>query len=386
MKIVNYFIYALVGIVFVVSGLIKTNDPIGTAIKMEEYFEVFATDLDAPLQSTDNPSTAVAHSAGHDFFMALKEKALPIAIFFVILEVVLGVMLLANFGRKLTAWLLLGLIIFFTFLTFYSAYFNKVTDCGCFGDAIKLTPWQSFGKDVVLLVLVSILLFQKKIENTFSALSAGIVVLSLIGSSFLAWYALENLPPIDFRAYKVGNNIPELRKPQAQPIYEYVMEKDGQEYRFSEYNMEEGYKFKEMITLNQDQVKPKIEDFAVWNDENTYTDSALVGEKLFVIVQKPQEVGALHQKALENIRALIKEIQAKRPQTQVWALTSAAGADYVAFDEVAQLQIPFFYADATVLKTIMRSNIGIWTLKEGTVTGKWHYNNVPNTDEVVALF
>jgi uncharacterized membrane protein YphA (DoxX/SURF4 family) len=386
MKLVNYFVYAFVGIVFVISGLIKANDPIGTAIKMEEYFEVFAHDLDASIQSTDNPPSNATHSVGYDFFMALKSKALPIAIFFVILEVVLGVMLLANFGRKLTVWLLLGLILFFTFLTFYSAYFNKVTDCGCFGDALKLTPWQSFGKDVVLLVLILVLLFQKKIENSFSALSGSLVVLSLIGSSFLAWYALENLPPIDFRPYKVGNNIPELRKPQAQPIYEYVMEKDGQEYRFSEYKMEEGYKFKEMITVNQDQVKPKIEDFAIWNDENTYTDSALVGEKLFIIVQKPDQVGAVHQKALENIRSLIKEMQAKRPQTQIWALTSSSGAEYVAFDEVAQLQIPFFYVDATVLKTIIRANIGIWVLKEGTVMGKWHYNNVPTADQVVALF
>src|SRR5690606_26204264 len=92
----------------------------------------------------------------------LEPIALEISLAVVILEVLLGVMLLVGFRIKFTIWSLFVMIVFFTFLTFYSAYFNKVTDCGCFGDAIKLTPWESFFKDIILLILILVLLYGKK--------------------------------------------------------------------------------------------------------------------------------------------------------------------------------------------------------------------------------
>jgi uncharacterized membrane protein YphA (DoxX/SURF4 family) len=135
MRTVYHIIAFLVGGLFIFSGLIKINDPVGTQIKLEEYFEVFTQDFGP-------------------FFHFFVPYALPIAVAMCVLEVVLGVALWVGFRPRLTRWSLLALIVFFTFLTFYSAYFNKVTDCGCFGDAIKLTPWQSFGKDVVLTGLI----------------------------------------------------------------------------------------------------------------------------------------------------------------------------------------------------------------------------------------
>ena len=116
MRYIIHFCRILVGVLFIVSGFIKLNDPVGFSFKLEEYFSQGVLDLPV--------------------FMPY---ALAISIFVVILEVILGVLLLLGFKRKITLWSLLGMIVFFTFLTFYSAYFNKVTDCGCFGDAIKLT-------------------------------------------------------------------------------------------------------------------------------------------------------------------------------------------------------------------------------------------------------
>ncbi len=130
-KVIRWF----VGILFIFSGLVKLNDPMGTAIKMEEYFEVFASDISS-------------------VFHYLVPFAMSIGLFIIFLEIFLGVAVLINYHMKLTSWILLVLIIFFTFLTFYSAAFDKVTDCGCFGDAIPLTPWQSFTKDVVLLFCI----------------------------------------------------------------------------------------------------------------------------------------------------------------------------------------------------------------------------------------
>ncbi|NNC34033.1 MAG: DoxX family protein, partial [Croceitalea sp.] len=129
MKYLVAFSRIFVGVLFIISGLIKLNDPVGFSFKLEEYFSQGVLDL--------------------PIFMPY---ALAIAVIMVIIEVLLGVMLLIGFKPKFTVWSLLGMIVFFTFLTFYSAYFNKVTDCGCFGDAVKLTPWESFTKDIVLLV------------------------------------------------------------------------------------------------------------------------------------------------------------------------------------------------------------------------------------------
>mgnify|MGYP003310763563 FL=1 len=138
MKIITFIFRYFVGSLFIFSGLIKLNDPIGFSFKLEEYFGPTVFDI--------------------DFLIPL---VLPMAIFIVIFEVVLGVFLILGYKKEFTIWSLLLMIIFFTFLTWYSAYFNKVTDCGCFGDAIKLTPWESFTKDVILLIMIAFLFFKK---------------------------------------------------------------------------------------------------------------------------------------------------------------------------------------------------------------------------------
>ena len=134
MKIIVSIMRVFVGLLFIISGLIKLNDPLGFSFKLDEYFSPAVFNLDF-----------------------LSVFSLPLAVFLVILEVLLGVALLIGIWRRFVVFNLLGLITFFTFLTFYSAYYNKVTDCGCFGDAIKLTPWESFTKDVILLVAILIL-------------------------------------------------------------------------------------------------------------------------------------------------------------------------------------------------------------------------------------
>src|SRR5210317_1542551 len=128
--IVNIF-RLVVGIAFILSGLIKLNDPLGFSYKLEEYFS--AEVLNLPF---------------------LIPYALAFALFVVVYEIVLGVFLLIGFKPKLTIWSLIAMILFFSFLTFYSAFFDKVKDCGCFGDAIKLSPWGSFIKDLIFLALL----------------------------------------------------------------------------------------------------------------------------------------------------------------------------------------------------------------------------------------
>jgi len=176
------------GLLFIFSGFIKANDPTGFGYKLEEYFHVFHTDF-------------------------LNDYATAIAIVVCALEIILGIWLLLGFYKKLVAWGLLLLIIFFTFLTFYSAFFEVVTSCGCFGDAIPLTPWQSFGKDLVLLALILIIfVYRNQITPLIKdPTNRGLVATFTAVLSFgIGIYTFMYLPFIDFLPYKIGNNIPSL--------------------------------------------------------------------------------------------------------------------------------------------------------------------------------
>ena len=240
-----------VGGLFIFSGLIKLNDPMGTEIKMEEYFEVFANDF--------------AH-----FFEWFVPLAMPIGLFLIILEIVLGVALLLNYKIKWALWIFALLIIFFTFLTFYSAYFNKVTDCGCFGDAISLTPWQSFSKDVILIVLIGYLFWRQDRFKAWLSAKINYVILTATTalSIFLGVYAINHLPFIDFRPYGVGDNLPANMRAPEQPIFLYTFEKDGKKITSEKYlNADEGYAYVGHKITNAENTIPKITDYNIWNEE-----------------------------------------------------------------------------------------------------------------------
>ncbi|WP_017732030.1 BT_3928 family protein [Nafulsella turpanensis] len=364
-KVLHLFRY-LVGILFIISGLIKVNDPVGTQIKLEEYFQVFASDFS-------------------DAFLMLVPYALILSVFLSVLEVVLGVALLVRFKMKLTTTVLLLMIVFFTFLTFFSAYFNKVTDCGCFGDALKLTPWQSFTKDIVLLIMIGVLFFYRnrleKPEGEKKGLSAATiaVVVTAILCTVIGWYAIAHLPFIDFRTYKEGNNIGELMQPSEPYRYTYIMVKDGKEYEFEKYpEATEGYEYK-AIKLQNPEAQPVINDFSAWNEEGDYTAELLKGNKLLVIVHA---VDKAETEPMADIKQLTQQLEGS---AESLVLTSSGAASFDAFRHEQQLALPYYLADATLLKTMIRSNPGLILLKDGVVVKKWHYNDVPEAAEVKEL-
>jgi len=363
-KVIDQFSRFFVGGLLIFSGLIKLNDPVGTQIKMEEYFEVFAVDFGS-------------------FFHYFIPWSLEIGMILIILEVALGVAILIYWRMNLTAWLLLLMMTFFTFLTFYSAYFNKVTDCGCFGDAIKLTPWESFTKDVVLMVFVLHLFwYRKSYQPTLTnRVSNGTVLAVVLLSFFLGVYAIGHLPFIDFRAYRIGNNIPQQMLPLEQPIIEYTFEKDGKEERATQFlSSEDGYKYISSRVLNEDKIKPKITDYSVSSpegeDKTTYT---FEGSRLLIIIFDVQKASAEN---ITAIRELTKELEGK---VDSFILTSSGSEMMETFRHEHQLAVPYYYADATVLKTIVRSNPGIALWNNGTVLGNWHHNDTPSSAEVLNL-
>lgn len=364
MRTLDIAIRFIVGGLFIFSGLIKLNDPIGTEIKLEEYFDVFASDFGS-------------------FFELLIPLALPIGFILAVLEVVLGIAVLINYNMKKTTWILLLLILFFSFLTFYSAYFNKVTDCGCFGDAIKLTPWESFYKDLVLLVLIAHLFFYRsKYEQVLRTRTGHFVIIAAtVLSVYLGVFAIRHLPFIDFRAYKVGNNIPEQMIAEEQPIIEYVFDKDGKEVLSQKYlSAEDGYTYKDSRVLNAEATIPKITDYSVIDVEgNDVTQSTYEGVKLLLIINNPDKTSLNN---LNEIRELVNDVDGK---IETMIITSSSEQSFEPFRHEQQLAAPIYMADGTVIKAMIRSNPGLMLLKNGTVLGKWHHNDTPYIGEIVDL-
>ncbi|MHA7128929.1 BT_3928 family protein [Algoriphagus namhaensis] len=352
----------LVGGLFIFSGLIKVNDPVGTSIKLEEYFDVFSNDI-----------------AG--FFYHLKPFALEIAVILVVAEVVLGVMLILGVRSKFTVWALAGMILFFTFLTFFSAYFNKVTDCGCFGDAIKLTPWESFYKDLILLVLISILfLFQADLPKV-APRWAQVTTWVIGGSSLvLAIVAIRNLPFIDFRAYKVGVDIEQNMLPSAPLQYDYIMKRGDEVLTFDQYPTDESLEFVEMKLKNPEDL-PKISDFAAWNENGDYSNELFVGNKLLILVSKYDK---LEEESFAAIDELVSSLKAAPIDVVLMAAASQEEIDTLI--STRGWKATGVQADATVVKTMIRSNPGIMALKDGLIIGKYHFRNTPTASEALDLF
>ncbi len=362
-KYIDLFSRVFVGGLFIFSGLIKLNDPVGTQIKMEEYFEVFAQDFGS-------------------VFHAFIPWALEIGMIMIVLELVLGVAILIHYRMAQTTWVLLALMVFFTFLTFYSAYFNKVTDCGCFGDAIKLTPWESFWKDIILMVFVLHLFWYRKGYEPMlrTREGHGVVVLVALLCTFIGIYAINHLPFIDFRAYRIGNNIPQQMIPAEQPIVEYVFTKDGKEVASTTFLTEPGYQYVSSRVLNEEKTKPKITDYYVSSPEGEdKTSYTFEGSRLLIVMY---DVNKASVKNIGAIRELTKQLESR---VDCFVLTSSSAEQMEAFRHENQLAVPYYFADATVLKTILRSNPGIALWKNGTVLGNWHHNDTPSAEEILQL-
>ena len=344
-----------VALIFIASGFVKAVDVVGFSFKLEEYF---------------SPSV---------FNMPIFEsQALLIAILVVALELILGFMLLLKIRLKFTLIALIALCVFFGFLTFYSAYFNKVTDCGCFGDAITFTPWESFVKDLILLLGLLFLwlmyrmqfrLLQAKNKMRFVALSVFVLLMGLI-----TLHGILHEPLIDFRDYKVGTD---LNAEKAK------IEKNPSEYKtfYSLKNDKSG----EIVELNQDEYvadKKYWAEDSPWKIEEAKTTSKIVkqGYKSEISKFKPESVDGLDLTAeiLNARRAILifsykpqdadQEIIAKaeaKASAQSNALVLGISTNPTTFKTIENAVM-----DGTAIKTIARSNPFVLKLQNGKIVDK----------------
>lgn len=370
MKYIVYLCRILVGGLFIISGLIKANDPLGFGYKLVEYFEVFGTEFLIPL-------------------------ALPLAMFICILEVVLGIATIIGYRMVPVTWGLLLLIIGFTFLTFYSAYFDVVKDCGCFGDALKLTPWESFTKDIILLILIlPIFLYRNKIEPIFKGyLASALVVMSLILCTGFTLYCYSFLPVVDFRAYAMGKDIKkQMEIPDDADKGEIVMifkyEKDGVVHEFGMNDLPANigeYTFVDREDkVIREGFQPAITDFRIDNsDGQEYTDDFLdYNDYWFMVVC--YDLNKTNKKAQEEINEFAKSAEDKG--IRLIGLTGTLPSDAEAIRHEFQNPFEYYFCDEIVLKTIVRSNPGLVLMHGGEVKSKWHHNELPNFKDLSSVY
>lgn len=364
------FCRLFVGLLFIFSGLIKANDPIGFGYKLQEYFEVFGIHF-------------------------LHDYATAIAILLCTLEIVLGALLLLGFWARNVAWGLLLLIVFFTFLTFYSAYFKVVTSCGCFGDAIPLTPWQSFSKDLILLILIAVIFVNRNrilpLIPSVKAQKLLFYVITILSVGF-GVYTYNYLPIIDFLPYKVGNNLPSLMRMPAgapQDVYEitYTLKNKatGESRRMTdkEYLQTGIWKDENWEITGEPEnrlikkgYEVKIRDLKILDAQGTDYTTEIIENPYYNLVVVAFDLNKANKQALGNLNAIAINA-AENYNIRTVLLTSSSSGDAEAVSKKMNFVSEVFYADAVPLKSMVRSNPGVLLLKDGTVVGKWHFHTVP---------
>jgi len=361
MKIVLTITRWVVGLLFIFSGLVKANDPSGLSYKMQEFFDVWGWNI-------------------------LDNYSLYFAVTMNLFEILAGAALIVGWRLKLFSWLLLLLIIFFTFLTSYVLFSGKIKTCGCFGDCIPLTPIQTFTKDVALLLMVLLLFFHvKKLKPLFGPGISFILLLAIVLTVFyMQVYALKHLPYVDCLPYKKGNDLLEQMKTPAgalpdQYSYTFTYKKDGKLIKFQEDklpdNLDSTYEFigrSEKLVKKGNGLEAKIVDFALQTLGGTDTTQAVLSEVHPYILLFSKDFSTINEwKAeFESIREA-----AHKKNIPVLIITADADRAVQLFNNVTLLK-----CDATVMKTAARVNPTYIIMQKATVLDKISY---PDADKVL---
>jgi len=356
----------IVGGLFVFSGLIKANDPLGFSYKLEEYFVVFGMEWMAP-------------------------AALALSMFICIFEVVCGIAVLLGSQMQLFGPIILLMILFFTWLTGFSAYTGEVTDCGCFGDAIKLTPTESFIKDVILtLLIIPIFMARNSIQSIVGGkLLDGIMAVSIIGTTVFTLMAYWHLPMKDFRPYKVDANIIEGMNDGVLDdiivIYIYKHKETGEVSRFvgtvpSDFNNWEYVDRIDSVLIEGE--LSSIHDFSISDEDGNDVTESFIYEPNYMMWVIVYDLETTNKESFETLNKMATEFQSNGMEFVCFTATM----EYEKLRHDLSAGFPFYTMDETVLKTIIRSNPGLVLVKEGVIKGKWHVNDIPTYKELDVQF
>lgn len=363
----------IVGILFVFSGFVKGIDPAGLQYKLNDYLEAL-------------------HLNALEFLSVPGAFLLPFA------EFAIGITLLTGILIRLSTKLAFAFMLFFTPLTLYIALKNPVTDCGCFGDALVISNWHTFYKNIMLISLAVLLLMNRKNLRFIASEKVRKVAFILLGIGYLSavYWSYNHEPIIDFRPYKVGANIPDgMRIPVGAPTdvyqnsYYYRNRKSDEVKKFSDSDFPWqdtiNWKFESMdrpLLLKQG-YKPPIHDFSIQTiDQENVTDYYLQDSLYtFMAIAYDLEKSSHHRQNELNALA----IWARQKGYHFIGLTSTTGAALKKYQSEQHPAYEMMFADQITLKTIIRSNPGLILMKKGTIIGKWHYNDFPSPEKAEAM-
>jgi uncharacterized membrane protein YphA (DoxX/SURF4 family) len=356
MKVVLSFIRIVVGLLFIFSGLIKANDPMGLSYKMQEFFEVWN------LSFLDNYTLA----------FALIMNAF---------EIVAGVAVLLGWRMRLFSWLLLLLIIFFTFLTGYALFSGKIKTCGCFGDCIPLTSRESFIKDLVLLLLIIVIFIKKDVIKPLFKNAAGTILISLsvLFCIFSQWYVLEHLPVVDCLAYKKGNNIIEKMKVPEGAVSDsfaikFKYRKDGKDLVFDGDSFPEDFNDSTYTFVDrvQELIRPgtataPISDFNLYAETGEDTTLAILNQEGYYVMLLSKDASQAQKNWNKNAAEVTKVCEKNKIPFYMVTATTEAAQKQLPHSEI----IKYLKCDATVIKTAGRVNPTYFIMKGATIVGKF---------------
>ncbi len=356
----------IVGILFIVSGLIKVNDPSGLAYKMDEYFAVWGWNWASQLS----------------LFLSLTLNALEIAA---------GVALITGWKPKFTTRLLLLLIVFFTFLTGYAVISGKIKTCGCFGDCIPLTAMQSFLKDIFLLVLILLLVWKYHLIKPWFpvkihlALMLGTVAMVLLAE----FHVLYNLPFVDCLPYKTGNNLQQQMQappgsvPDSTTII-FTYKKDGKNVSFDASGFpddfdEDNYEFvkREEKLIRKGNATPPIADLTFTTTSGTDTTEALMASESKYILFAAKDFDGRPGSWTEKFQKIYEAALAKNMNVYIMTNQPAAVRQWLGTKSGTAAEV--LTIDGTVLKTFIRTKVGAVAMEGALVKGKWSEMNLDDT-------
>jgi hypothetical protein len=368
MKFIKHFSRIAVGLTFIFSGFVKGIDPWGSAYKFSDYF--MAMNVDWLLWAT-----------------------FPLGVLLAFAEFAIGVGLLFNTFHRLGAWLAMLFMVFFTGLTLWIAIENPVTDCGCFGDALVISNWETFYKNLLLIALTLIVFFYRNNMKGLPGKKAGYVFsfLTVITYAGIVIHSYNHLPIFDFRPYKVGVNIPEAMtippdapQDEYENIFYYKNKSTGDVEQFTEENYPWqdtlNYEFHDMESiLIQQGYEPPIHDFTIETPEGDNIIDFFIYDDNYVFMVVAYDLRKSNRKSQEKINTLAS--WAVDQGFSFIGLTSSLPDEYQAFIGEHNVPFEYFNCDEITLKTIIRSNPGLVVLNNGTIVAKYHYNDIPTPEE-----
>lgn len=366
MGVVAFISRVFVGLVFIFSGFVKGVDPLGTAYKIEDYFIAYGMDWANPL-------------------------SLLLSIFLCTLEFTLGVAMLLNLRIRQLSWPLVLLMVYFTVLTFFDAIYNPVPDCGCFGDAIVLTNWETFYKNIVLLVPVLVIFAYRKRYNPWLVPGAGNLAVLFIAGIFAVFsiYQYRHLPWIDFLGWKVGTDLVPDNPGQAKVYltYQNIHTGEKKEYLSPDYPWNDSTWLAEWVFVDQridESGVIKGHTLQIFDVEGNDLTAAFINNPGYQFIVAAYSLGYASKKGFTTIDRLFDQVYHDGHSFII--ITGSLEDEIMEFRQGLHPDHEFYHADDIELKMMVRANPGLILLKDGIVMGKWHWRDIPEYTELKAKF